>query len=244
MDPVPLAQFSYRNVVNVRNRYSPHLYLCRFILPLSLGCWFFYSLFLLPACCQRAGSCLTRTNTSLAPCRGSPPPGWGRDPGGEQAAMAGDFSGTGGGAPHIKMCPGVGCAARVPGVGARSSSPAASRATGTAPCAISHFPASTPALRGVPAGVHQHPPLPLPIAGPSATVPRAPSRERGRRGDPVPGDTQSCELRLPQYPQSQGQGSHPAALARGQDLLLPWRLRLTLQFVIPDRNVSAAGSVL
>lgn len=71
-------------MVNERNKYSPHLYLCRFILPLSLSCWFFYSLFLLPACSQRSGSCFdmnkrvprTLTGSGLGPPR--PPQACGR----------------------------------------------------------------------------------------------------------------------------------------------------------------------
>lgn len=75
-----------------------------------------------------------------------------------------------------------GCMRRDARARARFLSPAASRPTGTALCATSHFRVSTLALLGIPGGQHQHPPLPLPITGPSgpAQGPRAPSnRHRG-----------------------------------------------------------------
>lgn len=99
----------------------------------------------------------------------------------------------------IKPHPRAGCATALEqNVGrdsrarARCPSPAASRSTGTAPCATNHFQVSSLALLGIPGGQHLHPSLPLPSVGPSgpARGPRAPSNRH--RGVPVllPGSLQ------------------------------------------------------
>lgn len=95
-------------MVSERNKYSPHLYLCRFILPLSLSCWFFYSLFLLPACSQRTGSCFDTNKRVPRALTGS-----GLGPPGPPRRVAAECGGSGGAPCGRGSFPAAGCAKRL-----------------------------------------------------------------------------------------------------------------------------------
>lgn len=133
---------------------------------------------------------------------GQPPPGWGldpQDPGGEQAVMAGELSGAGGARSWPRQLAGC-CPHQHVSWGRLCHSPCAEqlhsrscrgRCRVPEPCSLQSRRHGTMCRQWLPthvgsAGLHQHPPLPLPITGPSAPAqgPRAPSRGHG--GELVP----------------------------------------------------------